>query len=123
VGALETKKQYLFSGNCLEKCEFPTALNSGHAHELDFAVSNRKEARVYCEAGKAQTVGNQPPKIAWLNQFNDDWSRFMYKSALDWKQNDYPDEVTNLLVDASDQGSVANGKWLSFLQFGEAWNM
>jgi hypothetical protein len=35
----------------------------------------------------------------------------------------HPDEVAKMLVDASDQGVEAKGKWISLLKFGEEWNM
>jgi hypothetical protein len=47
----------------------------------------------------------------------------MYKSALDWKQMDYPGKLVNLLVDASKQGLATKEKWLGLLKFGEEWNM
>jgi len=96
--------------------------NFGHAHGLDLTLSNREEAGVQYKAGKAQKAGNQPPKVDWLNQVDDEWNRIMYKSTLDWKQKDYPDEIATLLVDASER-LAAKGKWLSLLKFGEEWNM
>lgn len=47
----------------------------------------------------------------------------MYEKALDWKHMNHPDEVAKMLVDASDQGVEAKGKWISLLKFGEEWNM
>ena len=52
-----------------------------------------------------------------------DWDKLMYKSALDWKQKKYPDEIQKLLVDASDHCLEIKGKWISFLDFEKEWNM
>jgi hypothetical protein len=61
---------------------------------------------------------------AWLNQMDNGLEKFMYNSALDWKRKTYPDEVANVLVDASDHSvDAAAGKWISFLYFEREWNM
>jgi len=79
--------------------------------------------RVQCKTGEAQKVGNQPSKSTWLNKVDNDWSRFLYEKALDWKHMNYPDEVAKMLVDDSDQCVEAKGKWINLLKFGEEWNM
>ena len=85
--------------------------------------SRREETGIQYKAGKTQACGNQPSKLAWPNQVDDEWKKFMYKSVLDRKQKNYPVKITNLLMDASDQNLETNGKWLSFLKFGDEWNM
>jgi hypothetical protein len=47
----------------------------------------------------------------------------MYKSALDWKQKTYPEEVQKRLVDASDTCLEPKGKWTSCLDFEKERNM
>jgi hypothetical protein len=47
----------------------------------------------------------------------------MYETALDWKLKKYPEEMEELLVDASNQSVEAKGKWINLLKFGEEWNM
>ena len=100
----------------------PPALNFGHAPRLELTLSNREKTGVQFQAGKTRNAGNHSSKVDWLNQVDDEWNRIMYKSTLDWKQKDYPDEIANLLVDASER-LAAKGKWLSLLKFGEEWNM
>jgi hypothetical protein len=52
-----------------------------------------------------------------------EWDKLMYKSALDWKQKTYPEEVQKRLIDASDPCLEPKGKWISFLGFEKEWNM
>ena len=62
-----------------------------------------EKTRTKFEAGKTQEAGFQLPKVDWLNQVKNDWDKLLYKSALDWKEKKFPEEVEKILVDASDQ--------------------
>ena len=107
----------------MEKCPVPPAFNHGHAPKLDPVVSSRKKDGVQYQAGETQAVGNQPSKVAWLNQVEGDWNRMLYKTALDWSQKEVPADVAELLVDVSAQAFADKGKWISFLEFGDEWMM
>ena len=83
-----------------------------------------EKTRTKFEAGKTQEAGFQLPKVDWLNQVKNDWDKLLYKSALDWKEKKFPEEVEKILVDASDQSLDATaGNWISFLNFEKEWNM
>jgi hypothetical protein len=92
----------VFSGNCLEKCSVSTDLNLGHVEELYSAMSNGEETSFQYKAGETQVPGNQPSKLAWLTQVDNDLERLMY-----------PAEVTSLLMNASAKSVEPNGKWIS----------
>jgi len=66
-------------------------------------VPDGEKTRTKFEAGKTQEAGFQLPKVDWLNQVKNDWDKLLYKSALDWKEKKFPEEVEKILVDASDQ--------------------
>ena len=91
----------------------PPALNFGHAPRLELTLSNREKTGVQFQAGK---TGNHSSKVDWLNQVEGEWNRFMYKTALDWKE--FLVEVADLLVDVSAQGVADKGKWISLFRSG-----
>jgi hypothetical protein len=107
----------------LEECSFTTDLNPENDYKLETPLSCGEETGVRLKTGKAQKVSNQPSKSAWLNQVDGECNRFMYETALDWKLKKYPEEMEELLVDASNQSVEAKGKWINLLKFGEEWNM
>jgi hypothetical protein len=113
----------VFSGNGLEKCSLFVTIDPDDAHKLDTALPNREEARIQYKTGEAQEVGYQSSKSARLNLVGDDWSRYMYGTALDWKHLNYPDEVAMRLVDVADKEVEDKGKWINQMKFGEEWNM
>ena len=86
-------------------------------------MSNGEENGVQSQIGEAEKSGNQSAKVAWLNKVENEWEELMYKSALDWKQKTYPEEIQKRLVDASDTCLEPKGKWISFLGFEKEWNM
>jgi hypothetical protein len=66
---------------------------------------------------------DKPSKLAWLTQVDNDLERLMYSSVFDWKQTNYPAEVTSLLMNASAKSVEPNGKWMSLLELGKEWNV
>lgn len=113
----------MFSGNYLEKCSVSPNFNPGHVDELDSAMSNGEETSFQHKAGETQVPGNQYSKLTWLTQVDDDLERLMYSSVFDWKQTNYPAEITSLLMDASAKSVESNGKWIGLLELGKEWNV
>jgi hypothetical protein len=107
----------------MEECAFITDYNFEYAHKLDPAMPNGEENGVQSQIGEAKKSGNQSGKVAWLNKVENEWEKLMYKSALDWKQRTYPEEVLKRLVVASDTCPEPKEKWVSFLGFEKDWNM
>lgn len=67
MGALETKKQYVFSGYYPEECSVPPALHFGHATKLDDPLSSSEFDGIQDQIGEAKDAGNLPTtKVAGL---------------------------------------------------------
>jgi hypothetical protein len=65
-------------------------------------MSDGEKTRTQFKAGETQEVGFQLRKVAWLSQVKNDWDKLLYKSALDWKEKKYLEEVAKAPVDALD---------------------
>jgi hypothetical protein len=107
----------------LEERAFTTDFNTEYAYKLDHVVSDGEETGVLSQIGEVEKSGYQLAKAAQLIKVENEWDKLMYKSALDWKQKTYPEEVQKRLIDASDPCLEPKGKWISFLGFEKEWNM
>jgi hypothetical protein len=81
VGALETKKCYLFSGNNLEGYESFTLENCHNSSKLEYRMPTTDETRVHDKTGGTETCSNKSDKNGWLEMVNDPGKRFMFQEA------------------------------------------
>jgi hypothetical protein len=99
AGALEAKKQYLFSGAPMGGIltvpmggfKATAFENCSYASNLGYSVSPREETGVLDEIGKTERDCYKIDKNFWMNQVNDKWDTFMFQQAYNWKVHDLPE--------------------------------
>ena len=124
MGALETKKQPVFSGNTLGRCASADSEDNNNAAKLEFSVSEGESPRISGSPGQTEKLRHKTSPTTWLSQVNDEWDRILYQSGNDWKINTVSDEVKALLANRVDLERMARERnWISFASLAEAWGM
>jgi len=108
VGALETKKCYLFSGNKLEGYESFTLENCNNASEPKYPMPTTDETRVHDKTGGTETCSNKSDKNRWLEMVNGPRKRFIFQEPQNWKALEIPEEAKKYL--SYNLESVSGGK-------------
>jgi len=83
VGALETKKQPVFSGNTLGRCASADSEGNINAAQLEFSVSKGEIPRISGSPGQIEKFRHKTSPTTWLSQVNDEWDRILYQSRND----------------------------------------
>jgi hypothetical protein len=91
VGAVETKKFYMFSGWSLAKCEVRATENSNHGTELDAPLSSREDFR-------ARTKAKQTGQIATMNEgLRKELLSFRAMPKENWKEDNLPRPLVDII--------------------------
>ena len=120
MGALETKKQLVFSGGSLGRCSGAVYEGESNAAKLECSMSKGESPRV---SGSYEQTGEFRLKSSpstWLGRVNDDWDHILYKAGRGWKLS----PVDALLTSEVDLERLARERnWLSFASVSEAGGM
>ena len=96
MGALETKKQHVFSGNTLGRCASAGYEGNSNAAKLELSVSEGESPRISGSPGQTEKLRHKTSPTTWLSQVNDECDRILYQFGNDWKINTVYDEVKAL---------------------------
>ena len=116
MGALETKKQPVFSGNTLGRCASADSEGNSNAAQLEFSVSEGESPRISGSPRQTEKLCHKTSPTTWLSQVNDEWDRILYQSENDWKINTVSDEAKALLTRMARERN-----WISVTSLAEAW--
>ena len=121
MGALETKKQPMFSGNTLGRCASADNEGNSNAAKLELSVSEGESPRISGSPGQTEKLCHKTSPATRLGQVNDEWDRILYQSGNGWKIN-IADEVKALLTNEVDLERLARERnWISVASLAEAW--
>ena len=123
MGALETKKQPVFSGNTLGRCASADSEGNSNATKLEFSMSEGENPRFSGSTGQAKKLCHKTSPPTWLGQVNVEWDRSLFQPGNGW-MIDTADEVKALLTNEVDLERLARERnWVSVAGLVEAWEM
>ena len=121
MGALETKKQLVFSGNILGRCASVDSEGNSNAAKLEFFVSEGESPRISGSPGQTEKLHHKTSPTTWLGQVNVEWDRSLFQPRNGW-MIDTADEVKALLTNEVDLERLARERnWISVAGLEEAW--
>ena len=121
MGALETKKQLVFSGITLDRCASADSEGNSNAVKLEFSVFEGENPRISGSPGQAEKLCHRTSPTTWLGQVNVEWERILFQPGNGWKINT-TDEVKALLTNEVDLERLARERnWISVAGLEEAW--
>lgn len=124
MGALETKKQFMFSGYSLDRCADTATEGGSHVAQLEFPLSEGEGSRIPRPSGQAEKPCYKTSPATWLSQVDNKWERVLYLAGTDWKNNALPEEAKALLANGDDLEKMARErKWICFTSLAEDWGM
>ena len=124
MGALEAKKQSVYSGLSLEGCENFDPTCCQYAAKLEAVMPQGKSPRFQSKAREVEDYSHKTTPSAWVSQVGKDWESYLYKHALDWQHQALPADVKERLAGFEEMvAKVDENKWFSLVQFKSAWQM
>ena len=87
MGALETKKQLVFSGNILGRCASVDSEGNSNAAKLELSVSEGESPRISGSPGQTEKLCHKTSPATRLGQVNDEWDRILYLAGSGCKIN------------------------------------